>query len=554
MLPRIDLHGGRGARREILSRNGTERAEPVALPRLRLLKQIGGDDAGQQLPPLAGAQGESRSSIHAMPAPLPPQRRLLPSRGDSSERRLSDGSKEQPRRGRGLLRPLNPGSEREARPRETRAPPVLPWAQKEEAIALDDEDDEIIADALQRRRAQDRVRERRRQQKKAAREEEERRVLEDQEKNERVWQQAGEVEAYRRNLARQAADRQRRLKEGQEICVQEREELQSARRERIRRYQTPSQIREIRRLDPHPRHLSKASASDYSGSVVSIAPADDIYGAIEDACSCGNVFLPDSLHCRKCGEKRPAQLKEISPPRGAQRRGGRPAQGRAQQGSRDRERRHHDGRSRGGARDRRHSNNGKQSEALDSAAEPTRSPGNAASLKEKRKVKDPEPSYHQQHFLNKMLKKETWSLFYAAFDCAHRKEAASSSPDELDCSPVSPVCASTVEANAAMAEVEVPHETPAPSDSAPATAEVTAAVPGAAEELEPEASSDLPELAEGDQQPIAVPVEESEEAQPSPDAVTPEEPTQAENDVIAEATAAEKEESAPTADEADEGA
>lgn len=229
MLPRIDANGGRGtSRRDILqSRSGAD-AALAPLPRLRLLKQAGPwqpDQLPQQLPPLDAPPPVPHLGA---PAELPPPRRLLRSRGESNERRPGSGG--QHRRGRGLLRPLDPSGEARHEPR---APPVLPWASPGK---LQTEDREVdSAAALQQQLARDRVKEQRRQLRRAAREEEERRHQDDQDRLDRVQRQAGQVEAHRRDLARQAAERQRRLHEDREAQTHEREELQSARRERVRR-------------------------------------------------------------------------------------------------------------------------------------------------------------------------------------------------------------------------------------------------------------------------------------------------------------------------------
>lgn len=346
MLPRIDANGGRGtSRRDILqSRSGADVAL-APLPRLRLLKQADTwqpEELPQQLPPLGAPPPVPHLGA---PPGLPPPRKLLRSRGDSNEQRPGSGG--QHRRGRGLLRPLDLSGEAHHQPR---APPVLPWASPDKLRREDHEADS--AAALQQQLARDRVKEQRRHLRRAAREEEERRHQDDQDRLDRVQRQAGQVEAHRRDLARQAAERQRRLHEDREALTHENEELQSARRERARRYQTPAQIREMRRFDHnHP------SASAGSGSEAPTLLCDDVHSACDDLCVCGNIFMPDSAFCRKCGEKRLGGLKEGGPGvRGGQQRAGR-APNAEVQGSRDREgRRSHGGRSRGSAMDRRNNN------------------------------------------------------------------------------------------------------------------------------------------------------------------------------------------------------
>lgn len=356
MLPRLDVNAGRGAsRRDILqSRSGAEQPHSDKLPRLRLLKQVGDESPVAHLPPayppphpsLPSAAPVRRGGFAAAEEEYRDARqpRLPRSRGDSNERRPGSGGH---RRGRGLLRPLEHGAEAKYEPR---APPVLPAANRDPSIEVYEETDP--ASLLLQQRARERVKEQRRQQRRAAREEQERKQQAEQERLDRAERAQVPIEAHRRDLGRQAAERARRFREDREDKAAEREELQSARRERMRRYQTPSQIRELRRSDQQ-HHSNRLSSSVGSGSEAAGCQADDVH-SVENVCSCGNVFMPDSVFCRKCGEKRLAAPKESSSPgRAGQRRTGRPQHSEVH-GSRDRDRRRRNGgRSRGGAREQR---------------------------------------------------------------------------------------------------------------------------------------------------------------------------------------------------------
>jgi len=92
--------------------------------------------------------------------------------------------------------------------------------------------------------AQQRVRHHMRQKKRKAKEEEEIRTLEEKERMERVQKTLPHVEAYRRELARKAAELHRREKAEKEMVALEQEQLASARRERVNRYMTPDVIQD----------------------------------------------------------------------------------------------------------------------------------------------------------------------------------------------------------------------------------------------------------------------------------------------------------------------
>lgn len=283
MLPKIDVHAGRGAPRRdyVLARDG-EPSSVVPLPRLRLLKQVGGEE--QQLA-----------------AVVAPQRKLLyGADADASSPRLGKmgtpdgrpGSNQQvQRRGRGLLRPLDAAGEARLLGR-TRSPPPQPRAARGRSLS-EDEDVEVEGTALLlQQRARERVKQERKQRRRVAKEEEERKQQEEQERLDRAQKNAGSVEAHRRELARNAAERARRLREDREVAEHEREELQSARRERIRRYETPDKIRELRHKDHRDGNDSGSSSE---------VPGDQLP---ETCGKCGNMLMADSNFCRNCGAKR----------------------------------------------------------------------------------------------------------------------------------------------------------------------------------------------------------------------------------------------------------
>mmetsp|Transcript_17571 Transcript_17571/g.29304 ORF Transcript_17571/g.29304 Transcript_17571/m.29304 type:complete len:515 (-) Transcript_17571:63-1607(-) len=302
MLPKIDLHGGRGPQRRDLghARDG-EPSAVVPLPRLRLLKQVAGEEqavsAAAPLPPQRkppSAVGAARG-LHAGP------------RADSEE--VRPGSNQQPqKRGRGLLRPLDPSGEVRL-PGRSRSPPVQPRSlhsryDSRAGAEEEEEDTEESTALLLQQRARERIKQERRQRRRAAKEEEERKLQEEQERLDRAQKNAGQVEAHRRELARQAAERSRRLREDREAAMQEREELQSARRERMSRYMTPDKIREWRQKDGGNEHEDGGSSNE---AVADQPPL---------LCDCGNQFMPDAVFCRKCGAKRPGG-KRVRPVNGS---------------------------------------------------------------------------------------------------------------------------------------------------------------------------------------------------------------------------------------------
>lgn len=524
MLPKIDANFGRAAsRREILQSRSGE-AAVVPLPRLRLLKQVAVEEADPTTSP-------AYPSLESAPAPLPPpQRRLLRSRADSADPRPGSGS-QPPRRGRGLLRPLDLNGEAQA----PRSPPPLPRPDREASLPVAEHEGDSAA--LLQQRARERVKEQRRAARRQAREEEDRRRKEEQERIERAERSASQVEAHRRDLARHAAERARRSREDREDKAQEREELQSARRERMRRYQNPSQRRDLARLDT--RRPSRASPSGGSEPEASAAPDE-----IADVCSCGCELMPDSAFCRKCGEKRPGGPKEASP----QGRGGSKRAGRApvdRHGSRDRERRRrHGGRSRGGARDRERSQraaeepeDGKQADGNGGVASGEASDAVCRDAVDDRNVvgkQSDNGSYHQQHLL-KGIGADAWALLYAPFGLP---EGARTEP-----SPAQQTAAGAISA--------------APAELAEPSGEKTAL----AEEAAPAGNAPTGETASPEEVALSRDAEPSEEAAPAEDTAPAEEAALAGEAVPPEVTlpigeaapageAANAEEAAPAAEAA----
>ncbi|CAE7867875.1 HUA1 [Symbiodinium necroappetens] len=129
------------------------------------------------------------------------------------------------KRGRGMVRP---GREKARSPSPVRA------------VHGEEEPPNYMA----QQDAQQRVRHHMRQKKRKAKEEEEIRILEEKERMERVQKTLPHVEAYRRELARKAAELHRREKAEKEMVALEQEQLASARRERVNRYMTPDVIQD----------------------------------------------------------------------------------------------------------------------------------------------------------------------------------------------------------------------------------------------------------------------------------------------------------------------
>lgn len=202
MLPKLDLHGGRGAPdKDPLRANVSEAV--VALPRLRLLRQVTSRDE---------QRGKHGHHFHSSPR--------SPLNSDSDVRR-----------GRGMVRPVRDKGRSPSPMRQRRMP--------EEQNSYTPHHD-----------AQQRVRQHMRQKRRKAKEEEELRVLEEKERQERMQKSMPQVEAYRRELARKAAELHRREKVEKEIAAVEQEQLASARRERVNRYMRPDAINEhLRRFD-----------------------------------------------------------------------------------------------------------------------------------------------------------------------------------------------------------------------------------------------------------------------------------------------------------------
>ncbi|CAJ1392864.1 unnamed protein product [Effrenium voratum] len=210
MLPKLDLHGGRG-HRDQETKSGSEAV--VALPKLRLLRQVGRDE-----------HEPSRVNARTPRANAP--------------RSPRSPSLEAPKRGRGM----RPG-------REVRSPsPVRHghhFAEEQSFVPQQD--------------AQHRVRQVLRQKRRKAKEEEELKALEEKERQERQQKSLPQVEAYRRELARKAAEMHRRERATKETAAHEQEQLASARRERVNRYLTPDVI------STHLRRFEESSEMSQSG-------------------------------------------------------------------------------------------------------------------------------------------------------------------------------------------------------------------------------------------------------------------------------------------------
>lgn len=228
MLPKLDLHGGRGAPDKDPLRTNVSEAV-VALPRLRLLRQVTSRDE---------QRGKHGHHFHSPRSPL--------------------NSDSDVRRGRGMVRPVRDKGRSPSPMRQRRLP--------EEQNSYTPHHD-----------AQQRVRQHMRQKRRKAKEEEELRVLEEKERQERMQKSMPQVEAYRRELARKAAELHRREKVEKEIAAVEQEQLASARRERVNRYMRPDAINEhLRRFD-NSAEMTHSVGEDRrpAGSSVRAARLDD---------------------------------------------------------------------------------------------------------------------------------------------------------------------------------------------------------------------------------------------------------------------------------------
>lgn len=229
MLPKLDLHGGRGAPdKDSLRANVSEAV--VALPRLRLLRQVTSRDEQRV---------KHGHHFHSSPR--------SPLNSDSDVRR-----------GRGMVRPVRDKGRSPSPMRQRRLP--------EEQNSYTPHHD-----------AQQRVRQHMRQKRRKAKEEEELRVLEEKERQERMQKSMPQVEAYRRELVRKAAELHRREKAEKEIAAVEQEQLASARRERVNRYMRPDAINEhLRRFD-NSAEMTHSAGEDRrpAGSSVRATRLDD---------------------------------------------------------------------------------------------------------------------------------------------------------------------------------------------------------------------------------------------------------------------------------------
>merc|ERR1712099_124098 len=108
---------------------------------------------------------------------------------------------------------------------------------------LEQDSEELDPVTALQQHARERVRKHSRLRKRKIREEEERRMQEEKDRMERIQNAIPRIEAHRQDLARRAADIQRRARADKIISEQEQQELVSARRERRRDYMTPARIR-----------------------------------------------------------------------------------------------------------------------------------------------------------------------------------------------------------------------------------------------------------------------------------------------------------------------
>lgn len=157
-------------------------------------------------------------------------------------------------RGRCLLRPIG----NEMRKPLIRSPSPLP----QERLHTGTAEDHTFTPHDE---ARQRIRQHNRQSRRKAREEEERLVQEEKERQERSQRTLPQSQAYRRERGRKAHEVLRREAAEKEAAEREREELTSARQDRISRYMTPDKINEMRR---HTQGFSSQVSQDsnYSGS------------------------------------------------------------------------------------------------------------------------------------------------------------------------------------------------------------------------------------------------------------------------------------------------
>mmetsp|Transcript_98796 Transcript_98796/g.175944 ORF Transcript_98796/g.175944 Transcript_98796/m.175944 type:complete len:443 (-) Transcript_98796:52-1380(-) len=214
MLPSLDPNGGRGALKDF-PRNGNEAV--VALPRLRLLRQV-----GTEVP--RGPGGESRNS----------------SPRDTDELDV-------PRRGRGLLRPHGEKERGQTLARSPSVPPQL----RQQQLSPEDNSFTPHNDARQR------VRQHNRQRRRKVREEDERRASEERDRQDRVQRSLPQVEAHRREAGKRAAELHRRDRVEKETAFLQQDQLNSARREKTKRYMNPEAINDLRRTDQKLPSLSR---------------------------------------------------------------------------------------------------------------------------------------------------------------------------------------------------------------------------------------------------------------------------------------------------------
>ncbi|CAK9060546.1 Zinc finger CCCH domain-containing protein 5, partial [Durusdinium trenchii] len=254
MLPRLDLHGGRGLPEKDTKVGNTGEAV-VTLPRLRLLRQVTSRD-------------EAREA----------RRHHVSPRSPSSEAKAPRA----PARGRGMVRP---GRDKGRSPSPMRR--RMPTEERNGYVPQHD--------------AQQRVRQHMRQKRRKAKEEEELRAVEEKERQERVQKSMPQVEAYRRELARKAAELHRREKVAKETAAVEQEQLASARRERVNRYITPDVIN---------THLGRLDASGEERR-----PAGSSVRALREEVVISGSFATGSVRARHKVMLSPRRQDRRGPPR-----------------------------------------------------------------------------------------------------------------------------------------------------------------------------------------------------------------------------------------------
>eukprot|EP00913_Durusdinium_trenchii_P001959 g1812.t1 len=151
-----------------------------------------------------------------------------------------------------------------------------------------------------------------RQKRRKAKEEEELRAVEEKERQERVQKSMPQVEAYRRELARKAAELHRREKVAKETAAVEQEQLASARRERVNRagrYITPDVINtHLGRLDASGEEPGDAKGGERR-------PAGSSVRALREEVVISGSFATGSVRSRHKVMLSPRRQDRRGPPR-----------------------------------------------------------------------------------------------------------------------------------------------------------------------------------------------------------------------------------------------